>query len=266
MATPAAMPTLDAHSHVFRRDLPMAPGRLTTPLHDFEIDEYEAILDRHGVRHAVIAAPSFLGTYNDYTLAAIRDRPRFKTSVILDPETDPYILKPMDADRAIGVRLSLRGAGTLPDFTSYPWVRFLRRLADIGWHAHLHIEGQRLAAVLPALTASPVNLVVDHFGRPDPAMGAECQGFQALLRAFDTGRTWVKLSGGFRIGCDPAPLAAVLLSAGGPQRLVWGSDCPFTDFSHKVSYRQVLDQYVSWVPREADRQAINETARALYRF
>ena len=267
MADPVSeLPLVDSHAHVFRRDLPMAPTAITLPDHDFELDAYEAILDRNGIANAVIAAPSFLGDYNDYTLAAIRGRPRFKTTVILDPGTDPYILKAMDADRAEGVRLSLRNQKDLPDFTSYEWVRFLRRLADLGWHVHLHIDGQRLPLVLPALQAAPVNLVVDHFGRPDPASGAQSEGFQALLRAFDTGRTWVKLSGGFRIGCDPAPLAAALMKAGGPERLVWGSDCPFTDFSNSVTYPSVLQAYLDWVPDPADRARINETSKALYRF
>jgi len=263
---PDAMPVVDTHSHVFRRDLPMSPEAITLPHHDFELDEYAAMLDRHGVQYACIAAPSFLGSYNDYTLAAIRDRKRFKTTVILDPNTDPYILRMMDRDRAEGVRLSLRNQKTLPDLTGYEWVRFLRRLADIGWHVHLHIDGQRLPAVLPALLAAPVNLVVDHFGRPDPALGAKSEGFEALLRAFDTGRTYVKLSGGFRIGCDPAPLAARLLEVGGPERLVWGSDCPFTDFADTVTYQSVLDAYVGWVPNAADRDRINATSLRLYRF
>ena len=257
---------LDSHAHVYRQDLPLAPGGLHIPTHDFEIDRYEAILDRYGVAHAVLAAPSFLGTYNDYALNAIRARPRFKTTVILEPGIDPYILKAMDADRAIGVRLSLRGARQLPDLTSYENRLFFRRLADLDWHVHLHIEGQRLPLVLPALQAAPMKLVVDHFGRPDPALGADSEGFQALLRAFDTGRTWVKLSGGFRIACDPAPLARKLLEVGGPARLVWGSDCPFTDFSDTVDYQSVIDAFESWVPRQEDRAAIDATAKALYRF
>ena len=114
---PTRCPLVDTHAHVFRRDLPMSPEAITLPHHDFELDEYEAILDRHGVQYACIAAPSFLGTYNDYTLAAIADRPRFKTTVILDPATDPYILRLMDRDHAEGVRLSLRNQKTLPDFT-----------------------------------------------------------------------------------------------------------------------------------------------------
>ncbi len=263
---PDAMPIVDTHAHVFRRDLPMAPEALTLPHHDFELDEYEAILDRHGVDFSCIAAPSFLGSYNDYTLAAIADRRRFRTTVILDPDTDPYILRMMDRDGAVGVRLSLRNQKVLPDLASYQWVRFLRRLADIGWHVHLHIDGQRLPQVLPALQAAPVNLVVDHFGRPDPAGAAQSAGFEALLRAFDTGRTFVKLSGGFRLGCDPAPLAARLREVGGPDHLVWGSDCPFTDFADKVTYQSVLDSYAGWVPVEADRARINAASRALYRF
>lgn len=261
-----ALPTIDAHAHVFRRDLPMAPSAITLPDHDFELDEYEAILDRHGIARAVIAAPSFLGDYNDYTLAAIRERPRFKTTVILETDANPYVLRAMDAERAEGVRLSFRNLGTLPDLTSYEWTRFLRRIADLDWHVHLHIDGQRLPQVLPALRAAPVKLVVDHFGRPDPRTGAASEGFQALLRALDTGRTWVKLSGGFRIGLDPVPLVAALMRAGGPERLVWGSDCPFTDFSDRVSYRSVLDQYLAWVPDPRDRATINATAGALYRF
>ena len=262
----AAMPTLDAHSHVFRRDLPMAPTAITLPDHDFELAEYAAILDAHGIDKAVIAAPSFLGDYNDYTLAAIRGSKRIKTTVILEPSTGPYVLRAMDAEGAEGVRLSLRNQKDLPDFTSFEWVKFLRRLADIGWHVHLHIDGERMLLVLPALMAAPVNLVVDHFGRPDPKLGAASPGFEALLRAFDTGRTWVKLSGGFRIGCDPAPLAKRLLEVGGPDQLVWGSDCPFTDHADRVTYRTVLDDYLQWVPREQDRARINAAALKLYRF
>ena len=86
------------------------------------------------------------------------------------------------------------------------------------------------------------------------------------MRAIDGGRVWVKLSGGFRIGCDPAPLAAKLMAVGGTERLVWGSDCPFTDFADTVSYRSVLDAYRIWVPRAPDRAAISATATSLYRF
>lgn len=257
---------VDTHAHVFRRDLPMAPGGLHVPTHDFDIDAYLAELDAHGVAFASLAAPSFYGTCNDYLLAAIGGRRRLRGSVIVDPTIDPYVLRAMDEDGATGVRLSYRGMKELPDLTSWENRRFFQRLADLDWHAHLHIEGQRLPDVLPALQATPVKLVIDHFGRPDPARGEACAGFQAMLRAIDNGRTWVKLSGGFRIACDPAPLAKRLMEIAGPSRLVWGSDCPWTDFETSVTYASVIESFESWVPKPEDRAEIGRTAMALYRF
>ena len=257
---------VDTHAHIFRADLPMDPGALHVPHHDFDTDAYLAILDRHGVENACIAAPSFLGTYNDYMTRELKTHPRLRGTAILEPETDPYILKAMDADGVVGVRLSFRGRKTLPDMRAAEWQRFLRRLADLDWHIHLHIEGQRLPDVLPVLTAAPMRLIVDHFGRPDPATAENTEGFEALLRAFDSGRTWVKLSGGFRIVCDPAPLAKRLMATGGPEHLVWGSDCPFTDFETKVDYQWTVDRYKEWVPSQADRDTIAAVSRRIYHF
>jgi predicted TIM-barrel fold metal-dependent hydrolase len=257
---------VDTHAHIFRADLPMAPGGLHLPTHDFETAEYLAILDAYGVENAVIAAPSFLGTYNDYMIKALKREPRLRGTVIVDPGIDPYILKAMDGDGVVGVRLSFRGRKQLPDLAGTEFQRLLWRLADLDWHVHLHIEGQRLPEVLPILTRSPVKLVVDHFGRPDPETGAESEGFQAYLRAFDSGRTWGKLSGGFRIVCDPQPLAERLLAVAGPERLVWGSDCPFTDFEKTVTYQSTIDSLVRWVPSRDDRNTIAQTSLKLYRF
>lgn len=266
MAAKPKLDLVDTHAHIFRSDLPMAPGGLHTPTHHFETADYLAILDRHGVHNACIAAPSFLGTYNDYMIAALRGEPRLRGTVIVEPDVDPYVLRAMDGDGVVGVRLSLRGLKTLPDLRSAAYQRLLRRIADLDWHVHLHIEGQRLPDVLPILTGSPPNLVVDHFGRPDPETAERSEGFQALLRAFDSGRTWAKLSGGFRIACDPAPLARRLLEVAGPEHLVWGSDCPFTDFETEVTYQSVIDSYLTWVPDPAQRATIAEITRRLYRF
>ncbi len=149
---------------------------------------------------------------------------------------------------------------------AWEWQCFFHRLADLDWHVHLHIEGPRRVDVLPAIQKTPVRLAVDHFGRPDPAKGAQCEGFQAMLRAIDSGRVWVKLSGGFRIGCDPAQLARRLMEVAGPSRLVWGSDCPWAGFETAVTYASVLDDFEAWVPRAADRAEIARTAIALYGF
>ncbi|MDQ8731968.1 amidohydrolase family protein [Bradyrhizobium sp. LHD-71] len=257
---------VDTHAHIYRRDLPLAAGGLHIPKDDFELPAYLDALDRHGVRNGVIAAPSFLGTYNDYTINAIRGCQRIRATAILGPQIDPYILREMNKDGIVGVRLSFRGRAELPDITSPDYRMFLRRMADLDWHVHLHIEGQRIPQVLPGLAASPAKIVVDHFGRPDPAKGEACEGFQCLLRALDSERIWVRLSGGYRIGCDPLPLATLLLKAGGASHLVWGSDWPFTDFSDKVTYQSTIDSFREWVPGAADRAVMMRNAERLYHF
>ncbi len=264
--TMATEPLVDTHAHIFRADLPMDKYALHLPKHDFTVDDYLTVLDTHGVWNAAIAAPSFLGTYNDYMIRDLIAHPRLRGTAILDPDVSAYDLRQMDREGVVGVRLSLRGRKELPDYTSNEYKRFFFRLADLGWHAHLHIEGQRLPQMLPILQALPMDLIVDHMGRPDPASAGKSEGFEALLNGFDNGRMWVKLSGGFRIVCDQNPLARRLLEVGGPERLLWGSDCPFTDFEEKVSYRSVIDAYHDWVPDAADRAVIAEGSRKLYRF
>lgn len=261
-------PPIDTHAHIFRADLPMDRATaLYLPDYDFTSEDYLKALDAHGVRQACIAAPSFLATYNDYMIACLRaHRDRLRGTAIVEPGIDPYSLRAMDADGVVGIRLSFRARGALPDLAGAEWQRLFWRLADLSWHVHLHVEGARLPELLPVLTAAPMALVIDHFGRPDPADAVNSPGFRALLGAFDTGRTWGKLSGGYRLGCDAGPLARRLMEVAGPERLVWGSDCPFAGHEREISYADTLADYLRWVPDPADRATIAEATRRLYRF
>ncbi|NIE89112.1 amidohydrolase family protein, partial [Burkholderia sp. Tr-860] len=62
-------------------------------------------------------------------------------------------------------------------------------------------------------------------------------------------------------------LAAHLLAAFSPQRLVWGSDWPHTEHRHLVDYPSAARALRQWVPDEAQRRAILvDSARELFRF
>ena len=62
-----------------------------------------------------------------------------------------------------------------------------------------------------------------------------------------------------------ATYARALLTEGGPQRLLWGSDWPFAAFESTVTYRSTLDALRTWVPDPAMRRIIGaETPLALY--
>lgn len=260
-------PLVDSHAHLYTLDMPLDGTAWHHPPEDATVERYIDTLDRHGVKHAVLAAASIYGDYNDYQIRACRRHPRLRTTVILSPEADLYTMERMQADGVVGIRFQWRNVPAPPDLHSAPYRRLLRRVADLGWHVHLHDDGPRLPPAIAAIEASGAKLVIDHFGRPDPALGIRCPGFQAILRAVERGRTWVKLSAGFRLHSEQAAVdyAAELLKFAGPQRLVWGSDWPFAAFESSMRYQQAIDGLARWVPDPVARRIIGgETPLQLY--
>ncbi len=123
-----------------------------------------------------------------------------------------------------------------------------------------------------------MKIVIDHFGHPDPQLSASCPGFQAVLRSIERGRTWAKLSAAYRLTWaepgqtrrDPRSVslarevARTLLINAGPERLVWGSDCPFVGHEATISFRETLDELVDWAPDARTRRTLSDTALKLY--
>jgi predicted TIM-barrel fold metal-dependent hydrolase len=260
-------PLVDCHAHIWTKDMPFVDRPRHQPDYDFTAEQYLAMLDQHGVTFAVMAAASLFGTYNDYMIGAVRRHKRLRTTVIVDPMTDLSVLERMKADGVVGVRLPWISLADPPAIDSYEYRLLLRRIADLDWHVHLHVGRGRLPAILPVIEKSGAKIVIDHFGYPDASLGLNCPSFQTVLRSLDTGRTWVKLSGGYRFGGREAarPYAQALLKTAGPERLVWGSDAPFASFEKQVTYRQTIEDFLDWVPEPAARRRIGvETPMKLY--
>lgn len=259
-------PLVDTHAHVYTLDMPLAGTAWHKPPNDAPIEDYIDTLDKHGVNFAVLAAASIYGDYNDYQLEAVRRYKRLRTTVIVKPDTDIYTLRRMNEAGVVGIRFQFRNVASPPDLTSSEYRVLLRRVADLGWHVHLHDDGARLPAYISAIENAGPRLVIDHMGRPTPGLGIASSGFQTVLRALDHGRTWVKISGGFRI--EPESYASVivtkLLEHVGPQRLLWGSDWPFAAFESQMTYAAALDAYKRYVPDASVRLAIDRTALAFY--
>jgi predicted TIM-barrel fold metal-dependent hydrolase len=273
----ADAPLVDAHVHVFEADMPVSRDAWTRLDYGFSGERLIAMLDAHGVRHAVVSGLSITGTYNDYTIAMLRAHKRLRGTVILDPPCDLYTMEKMRDDGVVGVRLQLARRAVLPDFHSDDWRMLLRRVRDLDWHVHVAIEGPRLPPVLAALLHSGVKIVIDHFGHPDPADPLNCAGYKAMVAAVDSGHVWIKLSGGFRLAGTETwrqadsdldsvadKVAADLLARVGPSRLLWGSDAPFVGYEKRVTYDRVLASYRRWAPDPATRAEIDRTAMALY--
>jgi predicted TIM-barrel fold metal-dependent hydrolase len=271
-------PIVDGHAHIFHDRMPASRSAWHKPDYAFTAEQYLDVLDAHGVHFGVIAGISIYGNYNDYMLEELRKHRRLRGTAIVQPTTERYILERMKADGIVGVRLQLTRRKELPDLGADEYQLLLRRLVDLDMHVQVVVEGQSWPVVLPPLEASGVKIVIDHFGHPDPTKGIHCPGFQAMLRFAEKGRIWVKLSGAYRLTwAKPGEsqrdamtrhlageLARGLLDNLGPERLVWGSDCPFVGHEAHMTFQETVDEFSAWVPDRATRRKISDTALRLY--
>jgi predicted TIM-barrel fold metal-dependent hydrolase len=260
-------PLVDTHAHIYLANCPVVPGATHHPERSFTDADFVRTLDENEVLFGVIAAASFMGSYNDYSLQALRVHRRLRATAIVEPDVTLPELQAMDAAGVVGIRFSLRNYAGTPDLTTPEYQRLLRRVADLDWHVHLYAEGERIAALAPVLLNAGVKLVIDHYGNPDPKLGENSPGFQAALRALGTGHGWVKVSGPYRSpGCDHPALAARLLAEAGAERLLFGSDWPFVGRETTVTYQDTINWFEQAIPDATTREEIGRTATRLYRF
>jgi predicted TIM-barrel fold metal-dependent hydrolase len=265
---------VDTHAHIFRRGLPLASVRRYAPDHDATLADYLRMLDAHGIARGVLVQPSFLGTDNSHLLEGLAAAPRrLRGIAVVSPDAGADELARLDACGVVGLRLNLVGGAPLPDLAAPPWRTLLRAAADLGWQVEVHREARDLPLLLAPLLDAGVNVVVDHFGRPDPAAGIADPGFRALLETGSSRRVWVKLSAAYRNGAGGAgeriahAAMPLLRAAFGLDRLLWGSDWPHTRFEQEASTAAGLALIESLLPDPAERCIVLEDApNALYRF
>ncbi|WP_040499906.1 amidohydrolase [Ideonella sp. B508-1] len=274
-STGARMPVtaVDCHAHVFRRDLPMPDRRRAPSGYDATPQDYLHMLDTHGLSHGVLIQPSFLGTDNSYMVEALRAHPdRLRGVAVVETGITPDALQALAAAGVVGIRLNLIGLPT-PQFNSAPWRALLPQLKELQWQVEVHQIASQLEPVIDPLLAAGLNVVVDHFGRPDETLGVNDPGFRYLLSTGRSRQVWVKLSAAYRNGGHGAgeatALAALplLKASHGLDRLIWGSDWPHTLFEHSADYgteRHLLDR---WLPDPAERAIVlRSTPQALFGF
>src|SRR5262249_55146356 len=152
----------------------------------------------NGLSHAVLVQPSFLGTDNRFFVDVMTRFPhRFRGVAVVEPSVGDAELDALAQAGVVGIRLNLIGLPN-PDLNTREWRNLLAHVNALGWHVEVYREAADLPAIVGALLEHRCTVVVDHFGRPSPELGADDPGFQYLLSVASTGRVWVKLSGAYR--------------------------------------------------------------------
>lgn len=259
----------DCHAHVYDR-VTEAKGSNYRPSRPAPLEEWEHHLASCGLRGGVLVQPSFLGYDNSQLLGNLSKLGQNYRGVAQLPNTVALDeMKRLDTAGIVGVRWNLiERRCVLPDLADPQWITFLDQLLALDWHLEIHLEGERLPELFPALHEHGLKLVIDHIGLPCHAAPLADTGFQQILEAGRERRTWLKLSAPYRSPVlDLQPHIDALLEHLGSERLIWGSDWPWTRHENKHTYRDTFNWLAKWVPDQAAYRTILETApRELFRF
>ena len=278
-----ALPALscDCHAHILGPASRHAysSDRIYTPP-DCLLADYRAMLAALGVERAVLVQPSVYATDNTVMLQALRESgPAFRGVAVVDWEIGDAALESMHAAGVRGVRVNMvdvknadakNAGGVLPlDLLT----ALARRIAPLGWHMELLIHVDEFASLDHDLADFPVDVVFGHLGYMRTALGLAAPGFQALRRLLKAGRSWVKLTGPYRISttglpyADVTPFAAALIQAA-PERVLWGSDWPHVMLTGAMpNDGDIADLLATWIPDDHQRRKVLvENPARLYGF
>lgn len=222
----------DCHVHVIgpKSRFPLIKDRSYTPM-DAPTAELSAMLKRSGLDRVVLVQPSFYGTDNACMLDCLAALQAARAVAVLPAEVPAAALDDMHRRGVRGLRVNIATAGTASlDVMRDDIVAAATLCARNGWHVQIFVPSAALEPLAPTLRSLPVPTVVDHFGLITP--GTEDGALTTLIGLLEAGKTWVKISGAYRIAAVPAdpridPLARRLCAAN-PERIVWGSDWPHT--------------------------------------
>lgn len=254
-------PSVDSHAHVFCSDLPFAASRVYTPepCQAGTARQFRAVLDAHGVTHALLVGAQPYGTDNRCLLRSIAGSGgRFRGVALVAPGTTERELRDLADGGIVGIRINLSTDG-MRDLVVPGADRLLAQVREMGWFVQVHCEHDELAEAAPILRRAGVRTMIDHFGRPHASRGLSQPGFQALLALGRQGAAVCKVSGPFRSSVegypwrDVDPFVEAVLEAFTPDRCIWGSDWPFVRMDERVDYGPGLSWLKRVVPDEARR-------------
>ena len=169
----------DCHMHVYEDAYPLAPTATFKPPHA-PAAAYRAVQRGLGLQRTVVVQPTGYGFDNRCTLAALAELgSEARAIVVVATDVTDAELERMHAGGVRGVRFMMLPGGVLPWSALEPTAA---RIAALGWHIDLQLDGRELAQHEAMLQRLPCRLVIDHVGRFLGPVTAESDSVRALVR------------------------------------------------------------------------------------
>jgi predicted TIM-barrel fold metal-dependent hydrolase len=271
---------IDSHVHVWTDDFgryPLAAGVSVQAmeLRRFLPNQILAHARMSGVGRIVLIQMSYYGTDNRYMLDVLAASPQtFRGVAIIDP-LGRDVPEQMDKLRPLGVRgfrIYLTDLDAAKQLESGAWDRMFQAAAEKGMVLCTLINPEFLPALSRVCARFPETpVVVDHLGRIGMSGPIEQGQVRSLCDLSRHARVRIKVSAFYALGEKRPPhleLSDLILrvyDSLGPQRLLWGSDCPFQIVSEPYEASiAVIRDHLSFLSEDDREWILHRTAEELF--
>lgn len=232
--------SIDCHIHIFKKEHPAIASARHLPQYDALLSEVQSLGKPLGVEQFVLVQTSFMGTNNDYLVEQIQQCPsQLRGVFILAPDTSRATLRDLKSSGVVGIRLNLFGTD-LNVSLDPAQLQLIENCSAEGLSIGIHDDAQRLVTILDRIQLRAQRLVIDHFGRPESLPLADQDPvYSALIEKMAAMNAYIKISAPYRAkNMDPARAYHFLEKTLGIDRLLWGSDWPWTQNENYLTYEQ----------------------------
>lgn len=221
----------------------------------------EELWEAFGVQRGVLIQGSAYGQDHRALLAAIGRDPNNRRGVALvEPATPDATLMHLHENGVRGARVNYVRHLNPNGFDEAGCWQVVRRLEPLGWHLEMHVDAVDLGRIQGFVRESPIEVVIDHMGRVDAALGPLQAPFHTLLELVSSSRCWIKLSGADRLAKwgdlqTAVPFARTLVEAA-PERVVWGTDWPHVNLKVPFSDEALFKLLLQFTPDDLSRSRL----------
>ncbi len=195
----------------------------------------EAMLNMHraaGIERGVFVHPLLYGGDHSIMLDALARAPgTYRGVATVDDTTSDASLETFHRAGVRGARFHFRRlVGEIPDAAVFQ--RTIARIAELGWHAVLHVQGDEMEEYVPLFKSLTVPFVIDHMGHIHFSDGLDQHPFKLMLDLMREDNCWVKIANADRLSevgppgySDAVPFIRAIVEAA-PERVIWATDWP----------------------------------------